>query len=65
MAEKRAKFEVYQSAGLWRWRLRARNGRIVASGQAFTPRRAGALRAVATVIDASDEAAGEPIKGAE
>lgn len=38
-------FLVYQSADGWRWRLVARNGRIVAdSGEAYA-RKAGAIRA--------------------
>jgi uncharacterized protein YegP (UPF0339 family) len=29
------KYELYQSGGGWRWRLRAANGEIVASGEAY------------------------------
>ena len=29
------KFEIYQSGGLWRWRLRAGNGEIIASGESY------------------------------
>ena len=43
------KFEVYKSRDQWRWRLRARNGKIVAtSGEAYR-RRADTLKAVRSV----------------
>lgn len=43
------KFEVYKSRGQWRWRMVARNGRIVAtSGEAYK-RRADALKGVLSV----------------
>jgi uncharacterized protein YegP (UPF0339 family) len=38
-------FEVYRSSGRFRWRLRAANGRIVASGQAYTTK-ASCLEAI-------------------
>lgn len=39
-----AKFEIYpDAAGEWRWRLKARNGRIVASGEGYKTQ-AGAMR---------------------
>lgn len=38
------KFEIYQGAdGEWRWRLKARNSQIVASGEGYKTR-AGARR---------------------
>lgn len=37
---KSMKFVVYKSKQEWRWRLRARNGKIIASGQGFKTRRA-------------------------
>lgn len=39
----------------WRWRLRAANGEIVASGEAYSSRR-DAFRAAATVVDLAAEA---------
>ena len=43
------RFEVYQARDGWRWRLRAANGRIVATGEAH-PRKADAERATRTVM---------------
>jgi len=35
-----AKFEIYEGEdGAWRWRLRAPNGEILASGQGFREKR--------------------------
>ena len=46
MTKCRAKFQVYQAADGFRWRLKSSNGNIIAdSGEAYT-RRAGAQRAV-------------------
>lgn len=42
------RFEVYQARDGWRWRLRAANGRIVATGEAHT-RKADAIRAAASL----------------
>lgn len=42
------RFEVYQAADGWRWRLRARNGEVIASGEAYKSKR-GAARGVAAV----------------
>lgn len=39
-------FEIFQSAGQWRWRLRAANYEIVAGGEAYV-NRSGAEHAVA------------------
>jgi uncharacterized protein YegP (UPF0339 family) len=52
-----AHFELYRDAGgQWRWRLRARNGRIVAdSAEGYASRR-NARRAIGTTVDAMDEA---------
>ena len=52
-----AHFELYRDAGgLWRWRLRARNGRIVAdSAEGYASRR-NARRAIGTTVDAVSEA---------
>lgn len=49
-AKPRARFEVYQTVttGEWRWRLLARNGRILASGEGFDSR-ANAVRAVSVI----------------
>lgn len=47
------KFHVYQdSAGAWRWRLQARNGRVVADSAEGYSRRAGAERAAAALVGA-------------
>lgn len=48
-----ARFEVYQDkAGLYRWRLLARNGRIIAdSGEGYL-RKADAHRAITTTVQA-------------
>lgn len=29
------KFEIYRSGDEWRWRLKARNGEIIASGEGY------------------------------
>lgn len=43
-----ARFEVFKSKDGWRWRLRAANGRIIATGEAHTRER-DAWRATRTV----------------
>lgn len=48
-------FEVYQAADGWRWRLKARNGRIVAIGEAHT-RKADAVRAAQNLPGIAGEA---------
>lgn len=50
-------FDIFQDKrGEWRWRLRARNGRIIAdSGEGYASKR-NAHRAVATTLDAVVEA---------
>lgn len=61
MSEKRAHFEIYpDTAGDWRWRLRAANGRIVAdSAEGYASKR-NARRAITSLFDAADGArAGE------
>ena len=51
-----AKFEIYQDArGEWRFRLKAGNGEIVATGESY-PTRAGALKGVEAVKRAAAEA---------
>lgn len=47
--KRKPKFEVYPAADGWRWRLKASNGRIVATGEAH-PRKADAERATRTVM---------------
>ena len=42
---KQARYEVYQAADGWRWRLKSANGEIVASGEGYV-RKAGALAGV-------------------
>ena len=49
------RFEVYRSRDGWRWRLRARNGRIIAVGESHTRER-DALRAAVTVAKTAGEA---------
>ncbi|HEY0955833.1 MAG TPA: DUF1508 domain-containing protein [Roseateles sp.] len=51
-----AKFEIYpDAAGEWRWRLKASNGRIVASGEGYkTP--AGAERGTQALRRAAKQA---------
>lgn len=49
---KQPKFDIYQdTAGEWRWRLKAANGRIIADGAEGYSSKAGARRAVDTVVD--------------
>lgn len=43
------KFSIYQATDGWRWRLQSANGRTLASGEAFSSKRA-AQRAVWAVI---------------
>jgi len=43
---KTPKFEIYRAPDGWRWRLKSRNGEIVASGEAYTSKR-GAERGAA------------------
>lgn len=54
---KRARFDVYQdTAGQWRWRLLAANGRVVAdSGESYTRLR-DAERAVIAALKATASA---------
>jgi len=40
-----SKYEIYKAADGWRWRLVARNGKIIASGEAYK-RKAGVFRAL-------------------
>ena len=44
------RFEVYRSRDGWRWRLRARNGRVIATGESHTRER-DALRAAMSDLD--------------
>lgn len=50
-------FEVYKdTAGQWRWRLRSRNGRVVAdSAEGYASKR-NARRAVNSTLDAMEDA---------
>ena len=53
-----AKFEVYKSTGKtggFRWRLRAANGEIVASGQSYKTK-AAAKKGIAAVMRAAGKA---------
>lgn len=54
---KAPRFEVFaDKRGQWRWRLRARNARVLCQGEAHT-RKADAERAAETVRAAAVEAA--------
>lgn len=54
---KRAKFEVYEDVGgEWRWRLVAKNGRVLAQGESHT-RKPDAERATRTVQEAVEQIA--------
>lgn len=45
------KFELYRDVqGLWRWRLKAANGEIIASGEGYFNKQ-DAINAVALVMD--------------
>lgn len=50
-----AKFEVYQTSSGWRWRLKAANGEIIATGEAYTTKD-GAMRGCEAVARAAAEA---------
>lgn len=52
--KRKPKFEVYAAADGWRWRLKAANGRIIATGESH-PRKADAIRACDTVVAACCE----------
>lgn len=45
------KFELYKSKNGWRFRLRARNGRIVANSGESYRRRVDAMKAVTLVME--------------
>ena len=49
------RFEVYKARDGWRWRLRARNGRIIAQGESHTRKR-DAERAADTVANVAQVA---------
>jgi uncharacterized protein len=42
------KFEIYTSSGQYRWRLKASNGQIIASGESYTSKQ-NCLNAIALV----------------
>ena len=48
-------FELYKSGNEWRWRLRAGNNEIVASGEGYV-NRAGAEHAVNLLMDTTRKA---------
>lgn len=54
------KFEVYEAGDGWRFRLKASNGEIVATGEAYTSK-AGAKGGCAAVQRAADGAAIEEV----
>lgn len=52
-----AKFEVYtDSAGKWRFRLKAANGEIIAHSEAYE-RRSGCYNGIESVIQSASDAA--------
>ena len=53
------RYEIYRARDGWRWRLRAANRRIVATGEAHT-RKSDAIRAAARLSELSEQAAGSP-----
>lgn len=42
--------EIYKSSDGWRWRVKGKNGEIVAGGEAYSTR-ASAMRGVTTLIE--------------
>lgn len=50
-----AKFEVYPSSKGWRWRLKAGNGEVVATGEEYTTKD-GAMRGCEAVVRAAESA---------
>ena len=57
--KRKPKFEVYPAADGYRWRLKASNGRIVATGEAHT-RKADAIRAAAALSGLAELASKQP-----
>jgi uncharacterized protein YegP (UPF0339 family) len=45
------KFEIYQAEDGFRWRLRARNGKIIADGAEAYKRASAALRMIMKITD--------------
>lgn len=52
-------FEIYQTYNEWRWRLRAGNNEIIASGEGYTSR-ANCLHAINLVMSTNSNT---PIRG--
>jgi len=50
-----AKFEVYKSTKGYRWRLKAGNGEVVATGEEYTTKD-GAIRGCQAVVRAASDA---------
>ena len=50
-----SKFEVYKSKNGYRWRLKAGNGEVVATGEEYTTKD-GAIKGCKSVAKASNEA---------
>jgi uncharacterized protein YegP (UPF0339 family) len=50
-----SKFEVYESKSGWRWRLKAGNGEVVATGEEYTTKD-GAVRGCEAVARAAADA---------
>lgn len=60
---KTAKIDLYEAKDGWRWRMLAKNGRIVAeSGEAYV-RKAGALKAIQRMREIAVVAAGPDTVG--
>lgn len=60
MSSERPRIEVYQAADGWRWRLKAENGEIVATGEAYTTKQ-GAERGVDTFRRCAAEVRVSPV----
>lgn len=57
-------FEVYEAPDGHHWRLRAANGKVLASGEAFSSRKA-ALKSARLIADAAAAAALWPVEWVE
>jgi uncharacterized protein YegP (UPF0339 family) len=62
MAAKVAQFEYWQSVtGQWYWRLRAKNGRIVAQSEGYS-RKSSCLKTIEQIQDSAHGAIIEQVK---
>lgn len=56
MAQENPIMQVYRAEDGWRWRLKARNGRIVASSGERFDKKSNAIRAAETVLSMAFDA---------